>query len=73
MLSCQTPPRAARLRRSSGQRKGLSVEFFALSDKRVSQVREVRSAFIEATALCREGCYAQSKVELRSRAVNVWL
>ena len=57
----------------SGQRKGLSVEFFALSDKRVSQVREVRSAFIEATALCREGCYAQSKVELRSRAVRVWL
>ena len=61
MLSCPTPPRAARLRPlvQSGQRKGLSVEFFALSDKRVSQVREVRSAFVEATALCREGCYAQ--------------
>ena len=39
----------------SGQRKGLSVEFFALSDKRVSQVREVRSAFIEATALWSRG------------------
>ena len=39
----------------SGQRKGLSVEFFALSDKRVSQVREVRSAFIEATAAVSRG------------------
>ena len=57
----------------SGQRKGLSVEFFALPDKRVSQVREVRSAFVEATALCREGCYDQARVELRSRAVKVWL
>ena len=57
----------------SGQRKALSVEFFALSDKRVSQVREVRSAFVEATALCREGCYDQARVELRSRAVKVWL
>ena len=57
----------------SGQRKGLSVEFFALADKRVSQVREIRSAFIEATALCREGCYAQSTVELRSTSVKVWL
>ena len=57
----------------SGQRKGLSVEFFALAEKRVSQVREVRSAFVEATALCREGCYDQARVELRSRAVRVWL
>ena len=57
----------------SGQRKGLSVEFFALAEKRVSQVREVRSAFVEATALCREGCYDQARVELRSRAVKVWL
>ena len=57
----------------SGQRKGLSVEFFALADKRVSQVREIRSAFVDATALCREGCYAQSTVELRSTSVKVWL
>ena len=57
----------------SGQRKALSVEFFALSDKRVSRVREVRSAFVEATALCREGVYDQARVELRSRPVTVWL
>ena len=57
----------------SGQRKALSVEFFALSDKRVSRVREVRSAFIEATALCKEGVYDQARVELRSTPVKVWL
>ena len=57
----------------SGQRKGLSVEFFALADKRVSQVREIRSAFVDATALCREGCYDQARVELRSKSVKVWL
>ena len=57
----------------SGQRKALSVEFFALSDKRVSRVREVRSAFVEATALCKEGVYDQARVELRSKPVPVWL
>ena len=57
----------------SGQRPALSVEFFALSDKRVSRVREVRSAFVEATALCREGVYDQARVELRSKPVTVWL
>ena len=57
----------------SGQRKALSVEFFALSDKRVSRVREVRSAFVEATALCKEGVYDQARVELRSQSVKVWL
>ena len=57
----------------SGQRKGLSVEFFALDHQRVSQVREIRSALIDATALCREGVYDQARVELRSRAVRVWL
>ena len=57
----------------SGQRKGLSVEFFALADKRVSDVREIRSAFVDATALCREGCYDQARVELRSKSVQVWL
>ena len=57
----------------SGQRKGLSVEFFALDHQRVSQVREIRSAFVEATALCREGCYDQARVELRSTSVKVWL
>ena len=58
----------------SGQRKGLSVEFFALADKRVSQVREIRSAFVDATALCREGVLRRKRrVELRSKSVKVWL
>ena len=53
----------------SGQRKALSLSSsFALSDKRVSRVREVRSAFVEATALCRQkAVYDQARVELRSR------
>ena len=57
----------------SGRRPALSVEFYALSDQRVSRVREIRSALVEATALCREGCYGQARAELRSRAVKVWL
>ena len=57
----------------SGRRPALSVEMYVLADQRVSGVREVRSALIEATALCREGCYGQARAELRSRVVKVWL
>ena len=58
----------------SGRRPALSVEMYVLADQRVSGVREVRSALVEATALCREGCYGQARAELRSRAaVKVWL
>ena len=57
----------------SGTRPALSVEMYVLADQRVSRVREIRSALIEATALCKEGCYGQARAELRSRAVKVWL
>ena len=57
----------------SGTRPALSVEMYVLADQRVSRVREIRSALVEATALCREGCYPQARAELRSRAVKVWL
>ena len=57
----------------SGRRPALSVEFFALSDRRVSKVREVEKAFIEAAALCREGVYDQARVEVRSREIPQWL
>ena len=57
----------------SGRRPALSVEMYVLADQRVSRVREIRSALIEATALCREGCYGQARAELRSREVLVWL
>ena len=57
----------------TGRRPALSVEFFALEQQRVSQVREIRSAFVEATALCKEGVYDQARAELRSRPVMVWL
>ena len=50
-------PRAARPRRSSsrGRRPSLSVEMYVLDDQRVSRVREIRSALVEATALCQRG------------------
>ena len=57
----------------SGQRPALSVEFFALSDKRVSRVREVRSAFIEATALCKEGVLRPSARRSAIARGQVWL
>ena len=58
---------------ASGTRPALSVEMYVLSDERVSRVREIRSALVDATALCRAGCYGQARAELRSQAVKVWL
>ena len=43
------------------------------TDRRVSKVREVEKAFIEAAALCREGVYDQARVEVRSREIPQWL
>ena len=40
---------------------------------RLSKVREVEKAFIEAAALCREGVYDQARVEVRSREIPQWL
>ena len=57
----------------SGTRPALSVEMYVLADQRVSRVREIRSAVIDAAALCKVGVYGQARAELRSRAVKVWL
>lgn len=57
---------AARLIRS-GERAALSVEFRALDTARVSGVREVRSALIDAAALVRDGAYDQARAEVRAR------
>ena len=58
----------------SGRRPALSVEMYVLADQRVSGVREIRSALVEATALCREGCYPQARAELRARGeIPQWL
>ena len=75
MPSCptRTEGREAAALVKSGRRPALSVEFFALSDRRVSKVREVEKAFIEAAALCREGVYDQARVEVRSREIPQWL
>ena len=52
----------------SGARSGLSVEFVALEEARISGVRELRSALIQAAALVPRGSYGQAKAEVRSRA-----
>ena len=56
----------------SGKRSALSVEFRALEAETVSQVREVRSALVEAAALVPSGAYEQARAELRGRALRWW-
>ena len=56
----------------SGERSSLSIEFRALESKTVSQVREVRSALIEAAALVPSGAYEQARAELRGRELRWW-
>ena len=61
----------------SGKRSSLSVEFEAIEEERVSEVREVRRALISAAALVPSGAYEQARAELRrARApmvVLTWL
>ena len=57
----------------SGTRSALSIEFRALEAEIVSQVREVRSALVEAVALVPSPAYAQARAELRAREVRWWL
>ena len=51
----------------SGERSGLSIEFVPLIEARVSGVRELRSALIQAAALVPLGSYTQARAEVRSR------
>ena len=57
----------------SGKRSSLSVEFEAIEEERVSEVREVRRALISAAALVPAGAYEQARAELRSRELQWWL
>ena len=50
----------------SGERSSLSVEFHSLSEGTVSDVREVRSALVEAVALVEVGSYSQASAEIRA-------
>ena len=56
----------------TGKRSALSVEFRALEAETVSQVREVRSALVEAAALVPSGAYEQARAELRGREPRWW-
>ena len=54
----------------SGERSGLSIEFVPLIEARVSGVRELRSALIQAAALVPIGSYTQARAEIRERAAR---
>ena len=61
----------------SGKTPGLSVEFHALDEARVSGVREIRAALVTAVAVVASGAYQQSVAEVRAkrhhRRVLTWL
>ena len=57
----------------SGATPGLSIEFHALDEARVSGVREVRHSLITAVAVVPSGSYDQSRAEVRSKRRRVWL
>ena len=57
----------------SGKTPGLSVEFHALDEARVSGVREVRHSLVTAVAVVPSGSYDQSHAEVRSTRRRVWL
>ena len=46
---------------------GLSVEFHSRSEGRRGNLREIRSAYLGAAALCDAGAYAGAKVEVRAK------
>ena len=55
----------------SGETPGLSVEFHALDEARVSGVREIRQSLVTAVAVVPSGSYDQSRAEVRSKAQRV--
>ena len=57
----------------SGKTPGLSVEFHALAEARVSGVREVRQSLITAVATVPSQSFNQARAEVRSKRVRVWL
>ena len=57
----------------SGKTPGLSVEFHALAEARVSGVREVRQSLVLAVATVPSQSYDQARAEVRSKRRRVWL
>ena len=56
----------------SGARSSLSVEFHSLEEAVVSNVREIRSALVEAVALVEAGAYSQARAEVRHKRRRRW-
>ena len=59
----------------SGDRSGLSVEFHALDEARVSGVREIRQSLVTAVAVVPSGSYDAARAEVRhkQRRAAWWL
>ena len=57
----------------SGATPGLSIEFHALDEARVSGVREVRHSLVTAVAVVPIQSYDQARAEVRSKRRRVWL
>ena len=55
----------------SGEKPGLSVEFHALDEARVSGVREIRQSLVTAVATVPSQSYNQATAEVRSKAQRV--
>ena len=57
----------------SGRTPGLSVEFHALAEARVSGVREVRQSLITAVATVPSQSYDQARAEVRNQKPRYYL
>jgi len=57
----------------SGRKSGLSVEFYATREERVSGVREIQSALVDAAAVVESPAYVQARAEIRQRRRRAWL
>lgn len=57
-----------------GRKRGLSVEFHAVTEAVVQGVREITGAIVDAAAVVTEGAYDQATVEVREKSRRrLWL
>ena len=73
LLPDTTEGRALAASVRSGRTPGLSVEFHALAEARVSGVREVRESLVTAVATVPLGSYDAARAEVRSKRTRRWL
>ena len=57
----------------AGRKRGMSIEFVSTNEARVSGVREIRGALVDAAAVVASPAYTQARVEVRQRGRRAWL